>query len=321
MKKENRERLIGHLAIFLSMVIFGLNGPISDMLLKPENKELAISPWLHVFSRFVGATILFWACSPFIKAKELEKKDFWKVFFAGICVVMVNLGFFTFALQFGISPVDQSLIATSGPIITLILAAIVLKEPITKLKAFGVLIGSAGVLMLVLGNQPEGEHSNLWGALLAFLATVGYAVYLTLFKPIIEKYHPIVLMKWMFLFSTIIILPFSIESVQTANWSGYTSTIYGLLFFVVFFSTFIAYLLLPISQKRIRPTVVSMYNYLMPVVAMIAALEMGREKFTLMKGISAILIVIGVYMVTISKSRKSMLKEQARAKQEANTSI
>lgn len=305
----NRDKLIGHLAIFVAMVIFGLNGPISKELLSPNG----LSPWVHIFTRFLGGTILFWSCTPFVKAKEMERKDFWRFVGSAMCVIAINLGCFAFAISIT-SAVDQSLISTMGPIITMILAALFLKEPITRLKAFGVLVGSAGVLMLVMGSYNGGEHSSIWGAILALMATIGYSVYLTLYKPLIEKYHPIVLMKWMFLISTVSVLPFGLPATLKTDWSSFSSTFMWQLAFVIVLSTFVAYLLLPISQKRIRPTVVSMYNYLMPLIATIAALLMGQEEPTLIKGIAAALVIVGVSMVTASKSRAALAREKRKEK-------
>lgn len=305
----NRDKLMGHLSILLAMVIFGMNGPISKELLSLGG----ISPWVHVFVRFLGATLLFWLCTPFVKAPEMERKDFWRFLGAAMCVIVINLCCFAFAISIT-SAVDQSLIATIGPIVTMILAAIYLKEPITKLKAFGVLVGSAGVLVLVLGGHQTGGESNIWGALLSLFATVGYSMYLTLFKPLIEKYHPVVLMKWMFLLSTIVVLPFGLPQTLSTDWGAFSASFLWQLAFVVVLSTFVAYLLVPISQKRIRPTVVSMYNYMMPLIATIAALLLGQEQPSLLKGVAALLVIIGVYMVTASKSRAAIVKEKRTAK-------
>lgn len=302
----NRDKLVGHLSIFLAMVIFGLNGPISKELLSPDG----LSPWVHVFVRFVGATILFWACTPFVRAPEMRREDFWRFVGAAMCVIVVNLGCFAFAISIT-SAIDQSLISTLGPIVTMILAAVFLGEPITKLKAFGVLVGSVGVLVLVFSSQHGGgQHSNVWGVVLSLFATVGYSMYLTIFRSLIEKYHPIVLMKWMFLISTVIVLPFGLPLTMATDWSNFSPVSITQLGFVVLFSTFVAYLLVPISQKRIRPTVVSMYNYMMPLITTIAALVMGQEQPTLVKGLAALLVVIGVYMVTASKSRSAAIRKK-----------
>lgn len=301
----NRSKVIGHFSILFAVIIFGLNGPISKDLLGPNG----FSPWVHIFVRFIGGSILFWLSSLFIKAPEIDKKDFGRVVVAAVCVIILNLGCFAFAISIT-SAIDQSLISTLGPIFTMILAAIFLKEPITRLKALGVIVGSSGVLVLVL-SAPEGtQESNIWGAVLSIIATVGYSVYLTLFKTLIDKYHPIVLMKWMFLSAAIIALPFTLPSVLATDWASYPNVMIGEFAFIVFFSTFVAYLLMPISQKRIRPTVISMYSYGIPIVATIATFVMGQDQPTVIKGVAAFLVLIGVYMVTVSKSRTTLIKEQ-----------
>ena len=64
------------------------------------------------------------------------------------------------------------------------------------------------------------------------------------------------------------------------------------------------------AQRLLSPTVVSMYNYMQPIVATIAAIAMGIGSFGCEKGIAIALVFLGVYIVTQSKSRADLEKAE-----------
>ena len=150
----------------------------------------------------------------------------------------------------------------------------------------------------------------MMGNLLCFLSVISYATYLVISKPIAQRYSPVTLMKWMFLFSTILMVPFSMQEVVNAKLFSSETTFSALssLFYVVFCATFLAYLFIPIALKRIRPTTISMYNYAQPLVAAALAIFMGQAKLTWDKPVAALLVFTGVYLVTQSKSRAELEK-------------
>lgn len=294
-------------------LIFGLNGPFSNVLVGTGG----VTPWVHMCSRFLGATVLFWLVSLFSPRCPIRKQDWWPLVGASLTGVLFNQGLFAFAISMT-SPINQALITTMGPIITMLLAALFLREPITRLKVLGVLIGASGVILLALsrgtGHAAVSSGSHAWGSLLALAATSSYCLYLTLFKHLADRYPPVVLMKWLFLISFLIVAPIGISQMAATPWREFSPSFLGQFVFVVFFATFVAYFLLPVGQRRIRPTIVSSYNYGLPVVATVASLLMGREQFTFYKGVAAVLVLTGVYLVTKSKSRSQQLHDLAREK-------
>ena len=87
---------------------------------------------------------------------------------------------------------------------------------------------------------------------------------------------------------------------------------------MVIFATFLGYLLIPIGQKVLRPTTLSMYNYLQPVVASFLAVAIGIDTFGIEKALSGVLVFAGVYIVTQSKSRVDIEAEVAPKSVERN---
>ena len=142
------------------------------------------------------------------------------------------------------------------------------------------------------------------------------SIYLVVSKPLTLKYSSVTMMKWMFLFSTLITLPFAIESIW--NTPAFHKEVFdgqelGAIFFVLFGATFVPYLLIPLALKRIRPTTVSMYNYIQPIVASFIAVCIGQDSFSVTKLVSAALVFSGVYLVTQSKSRADLEQQNSQS--------
>ena len=199
----------------------------------------------------------------------------------------------------------------------MILAALILKEPITRMKTFGVLLGICGAISLILqSTQGSNQASSLGGNLLITVSGFMYSIYLVVSKPLTLKYSSVTMMKWMFLFSTLITLPFAIESIW--NTPAFHKEVFdgqelGAIFFVLFGATFVPYLLIPLALKRIRPTTVSMYNYIQPIVASFIAVCIGQDSFSVTKLVSAALVFSGVYLVTQSKSRADLEQQNSQS--------
>ena len=210
------------------------------------------------------------------------------------------------------SPINASNVTTYLPIITMIMTAFYLKEPITLKKFLGIIVGGAGAALIVMSSTQQdlvssASNRNLIGILLVFMAQTSYAIYFVFFKNFVEKYSPITLMKWMFLFASITYLPFGQSEFLHLDYLAIPFSVYKDIIFVVLGSTFFTYLMVPIGQKNLRPTVASMYNNVQPIVATIAAAIMGIDAFGLLKGVAIALVFMGVYIVNRSKA-KGVLK-------------
>ena len=297
----SKKVLSGHVSLLIANIIFGANNPIARVLM-PE----IIDPLALTFIRFSGGMILFWLVSLFFKREQVPAKDKFLLFCASIFALSFNQLPFFKGLSMT-SSVDASIVVTMLPIVTMVFSALILKEPITQLKVVGVLIGAAGALLLIFSEQIEGLSSgNMMGNLIVFSATVSFALYITLFKRLIDRYHPVTIMKWMFLSATITGLPFSYTSLMATDFTTLVMADWVKIGFVVFFATFTGYLLLPIGQKTLRPTTLSMYNYVQPIVASLIAILIGMDRLGYEQIISSVLVFSGVYIVTQSKSRAQL---------------
>lgn len=308
-----KKKLIGHSALFVANIIFGMNSPLSRMLM-PE----IIDPIALTFFRFIGGMLLFWLASLFVRREKVPPMDLLLLFVASLFALTLNQIPFFIGLSMT-SPIDASLVVTLLPIVTMVLAAIFMKEPITRLKALGVLVGASGALLVVLNQQVDTNGaSSMAGNLIVFAAVTSFALYLTLFKGLISRYSPVTIMKWIFLFGTITGLPFGLGTVMAVNFSDLADSSYYLIGYVVVMATFVGYLLIPVGQKVLRPTTFSMYNYIQPIMASLVAVMVGIDKLGYVQGLAALLVFAGVYIVTQSKSRAQLEAERAAREQLEN---
>lgn len=296
----------GNLIMLFVIIIFGLNIPVNKYIFT----EGLLTPAAMTALRMSFATVAFWLVSLFIPKEKVIKKDMLFLLAGGVCGMVLNQGFFAFGLG-RTSPIDASIITTSGPLFAMIIAAIVLKEPITWMKAGGVMVGGLGAIYLVyMSHHGEVQSGSMLGNMAIMSAQFFYAFYLVITRPLSGKYSAVTMMKWMFLFASIITIPFSFRDVISAQlFQQSNPTPYFLLGFTLIGATFITYLLIPFAQRRIRPTTISMYNNMQPLIASGVAIFMGMDRFTIEKLFAGILIFGGVYLVTMSKSKADVEAE------------
>jgi drug/metabolite transporter (DMT)-like permease len=255
-------------------------------------------PFGFILLRVVSAALLFWGFSLMVPSKKIDRKDFPKLIGAAFFGVALNMLAFFKGLQYT-TPINGSVIMITVPIIVLILSAIILKEQVTKLKVVGIGLGLSGALVLSLyGQSSESGENILLGNFLIFVNAASYSYYLILIKKLTAKYHPYDFIKWLFLFGSIMVLPFGYAELRVVNWQDFPTYIWFSVGFVIVFATFGTYLLNPLALKNLKATTVSTFLYLQPIFAGLFAIAMGSDQLDLVKGLAALLIFIGVYLVT-----------------------
>ncbi len=299
------DKLKGHLAIGAAYTIFGLNLVFCKDIANSES----ISPYVLFTLRAIGASALFWLLSAFMPKERIEKGDYWKIAAASLVGLFIPQMTFLMAITMT-SAIDTAIIGTLGPIFTMIFAFFFLKEPITGKKAGGVALSFAGILFLIFNSVHAGGAAvtSPLGVVLLLLNSISFSLYLGIFRPLISKYSVVTFMKWTFLFALIVSLPVSAKGLITTNFPAIPINVRWEIGFLIFFATFVAYFLIPYSQKLIRPTLVSMYSYLQPIIAAIVSIWTGIDTLNWQKILSAILIVGGVILV--SKSRAASPRQR-----------
>ena len=290
-QKSMDKNIQGHLFALTANILWGLMAPIGKSALA-EFSALSVTTF-----RMVGAAACFWLLSLFCKREQVDHRDMLKIFFAALFALVFNQGVYIFGLSMT-SPIDASIVT------------IYLKEPVTNKKVLGIFVGAMGAFILIMSSQTTGAgNGSLIGDLLCLLAQISFSIYLTVFKGLSQKYSPITLNKWMFVYASMCYIPFSYHDVAAIQWSEISTAALLQAGYVVVGGSFLAYIFIMSAQRLLRPTVVSMYNYMQPIVASTVAIILGLGVFNLEKGIAIALVFLGVYIVTQSKSRKDFEKE------------
>ncbi len=306
----NEKSYKGHLVSAIAYLFFGLNIPA----VKSVIGEGGITGWSVTLYRMAGAAVLFWAVSlsghlrkGHPQSERVPPRDLWMIFIASLFCILFNQTSFIVGLSLT-SPIDAAVVTTLTPMLTMVLAAFFLREPITWMKAGGVAVGAAGALILILGGGALAGRggASVPGDLLCAASSLSFAIYLTAFKRLITTYSPITLMKWMFLFSAVLALPFCWKDVMAVDYGALGWDVWLALGFIICGGSFLTFLLVPIGQRYLRPTVLGMYNYLQPLVASLVAVAAGMDTFGPTKGLATLLVFAGVWIVTLSRSRAQM---------------
>lgn len=280
-------------------VMWGLMSPVVKIVLLSGT----IAPMLLVDFRVAGAALLFWLTSLFCPREHVPAGDKLRLFVAGMLGVCFNQGCFIIGVSLT-TPSEASLVTTTMPMWVMLLAWLILREPISFKKVGGIVLGACGAIILMLGSrsgQTSATNAPL-GDFIVLMAQLSYALYLTFFRNFIRKYSLVTLMKWMFLSAAVVCLPLSSPIIVGTVWMDVTPTEWAGIAMVVLGATYIAYICIMIGQKNLRPTVVGMYNYVQPIVATAVGISLGMDSFTIVKGVAVVLIFSGVWLVTISKS-------------------
>jgi drug/metabolite transporter (DMT)-like permease len=297
---ENSDKIKAHLALIAVALIYGLNYSIAKDVM-PD----FVQPRAFILLRVSGAVILFFALGLNMKKEVVAKSDWLRIIAAGFFGVAANQLLFFEGLNIT-TPISAAVIMTTNPIMVLSLSAIFLKAPLTWPRIGGILLGISGALYLITKG---GDFQNIFhageslGNTLVMLNALSYASYLVVVKPLMARYRPYTVIKWVFLAGLAFVIPFGIGQVPAINWAEMPLKIYWEIAFVIVGTTFLAYLLNIFALKTVSSTTVSFYIYLQPLVATLAAIALGSDQPEYHMLVSAALIFMGVYLVSFYKRK------------------
>ena len=296
--------VFAHISLFFANLIYALNYTFAKDVM-PD----FVQPSGFILLRVIGAVILF-SLSYFVFVREkVQTKDLMRLAICGVFGVAINQLLFFEGLNLT-TPINAAIIMTTNPILVIIMSFLIIKEKITFRKGLGILLGIIGASSLILKGGDISLDANMQlGNLFVFINAVSYGLYLVIVKPMMEKYHPITVMFYVFSFGLLYVLPFGFTNLADVDWRIIPNSIYLEIAFVVICTTFIAYLFNSTALKQLSPSTVSIYIYLQPVLATLFAIFWGADSLDNQKIIASILIFFGVYLVSVRplKQRKRKL--------------
>ena len=300
-------QLKAHMAILLANLLCGFGIPVTKILL-----DEWVTPLGYMFTRCAGAAAIFWVISWFMPKEKIRARDLLIIVLGGLMGVVVSQTLTAWALVYT-TPVYFSLIAVLTPVSTMILAALFIGERITRQKMGAVLTGIAGALLLVVAGWQSGSGKNdLLGILLAILSLLTWSEYLIITRSVSNKYTAVTQMKWIFLVSSIALLPFALSELGEQRLYSRAWGMDGVLemLFIVVFATVSGYFAIPYAMKYLRATTVSIYTNLQPIVASFIAIAIGQDRFSWDKPVALLLVLLSAYLITCREEKtESKTKE------------
>jgi drug/metabolite transporter (DMT)-like permease len=301
LEHDNASQMIkGNALIFISTLFFGLNIPALKILIPEWMSAVDVT-----VARFMGAAILMWITSLFVKNEPIAKNDRWRIFLCGGVALFAFIYLFSLSLKFA-SPIDVSIILTTPPIIVTALSVIIYKERVSKLEILGIAISFAGAIAVILSQGSSAKGSdNLLGDLIAFAACICYAIYLLGITGPTKRYSPVNLTRWVLLSASIVAIPFAFSFPESKLVTDPQFEPIALIAFVVVFPTYVAYLTVAPAIKLIGSELVSMYQYLVPVIATIACVIMKLDTLHWTQPVAIVIILAGVWITNVGKHSRS----------------
>ncbi|WP_432666038.1 DMT family transporter [Wukongibacter baidiensis] len=266
-------------------------------------------PLSLTFFRFLIATLIVFPIMVMFEKKEwkLKKQDLPIIFILGLVGIFGYHALFFTALKYT-TAIDSSMIVATSPLVTSILASIIVGEKlgIKRLGAIGLAL--SGVLLSV-SNGDISVLKNMSinvGNIIMLGAVLCQATYSVLSKKVMNRYSPMIITSYSFLVGTIILIPFVITDnpvtyITNVTWKGWLSVTY-----MAVFASAIAFLFQQTAIKNIGASKTMSFINLVPVFSIILSAIILKEKITMIKFFSALIIIAGVYLnSSINKKTKA----------------
>lgn len=290
-----RSNTRAHLAVLLTNLFFATNFSLVKYI-----SPAYIGPYGVNVVRVGVSMILFWIVWLFGKsAIGIQQKHLFRFILCGLTGVALNQMLFIKGLTMT-STIHAALLMLCTPLLITILAFWFLKEKISLAKAIGIALGIGGASILILSKDSSGGTS-LQGDLLIVLNATAYTFYFILAKPLMNEYTPLQVVRWVFTFGFLMILPFGWTQFSEVHWQQWEWTHLVAISFVVLCGTFLAYYFTTYGLQKLSAGTTGAYIYTQPLFAAAIAALFLNEHFTFQKILAGVLIFVGVFMV----SRKS----------------
>lgn len=286
-----------HLAVFCTNLFFAANYTFIKYI-----SPLPIGPYaLNIFR--VGLSILlFWLIWLFGSSSAgIEKKDIGRFILCALTGIAINQMFFIKGLTMTTS-IHAALLMLATPIVVTVFALWILGEKFTFLKRLGLSLGVGGGLLLIMQKENSGHAPNLiLGDLCILINAISYSIYFILVKPLMSRYSPLHVIRWIFTIGFFMILPVALPQVKEIRWDLMDWNHIAALILVVITGTFLAYYFNAYGLQHLGAGITGAYIYTQPVLAGLIATFVLGERISVQKILSAVLIFGGVYLVSLKR--------------------
>lgn len=174
----------------------------------------------------------------------------------------------------------------------------------------GLVIGLAGIVMIFGENLSEFANPGYrWGIFLIFVANLGWAWGSIWMKKRNTNSNPFMNAGLQMIFGGLFLFPASalFDDYATLRWT--TDATWALLYVIVF-GSLLAFAAFSYAVKKLPITIVSLYAYVNPIVAVILGSLMLGEKFNLRIAIAMMITILGIYIVNKGFQLRALWRAQ-----------
>lgn len=292
--------LYGNACILTATIFWGVNYPFTKALIPDFMSSQGVAAF-----RVLGGCLLFWLSSFFIKGDKIEKQDFVKIIIGGALGLFGCIYLFVIALDYG-SAIDIAIIMTLQPAFVMLIEVLFLHRRPDITEYAGLAISFVGAPLVIITGRTGTSHANnlLLGDFFAVCAGICFAIYLVILQKPTQRYKPISLLRWVFLFAALPALFLVPDLPGMAIWKADKLVPWLEIAFIVLCPTFFAYLLVQPASKAIGSVLVALYQYLTPVVAALAAVLMGVDHLRWAQVVAMLVIIAGMLLTNFGKKRQ-----------------
>lgn len=295
------QKVLVHGSLFLTALLYGGSYTIAKELM-----PVWIAPFGFILLRVWIATAFFWLVDPLVrKHREVPtRQDLGLLAICAFFGVAGNMLLFFKGLAIS-SPINSSVIMVTSPIFILVVAAFYKSEKIGWRKLLGIALGTAGAILLIVATPHQPNHmtpNSAWGNFMILINAILFATYLVLVRPLMARYSTFTVVKWVFLFGSVMVLPFGLKEALAVRWADFGPIQWSAFAYIIIGISIVAYWLNAWALKFVNSSVVGTYIYLQPVLATLIAMIWGRDLLLLEQVVFAFMIFAGVYLVSEARN-------------------
>lgn len=291
------KQYLAQLALLAVALIYAFNYFIAKDLFA------AVPPLGVVAIRSIAGLVFFWFIQlVWIREKIQSRKDYFLLFICGMLGVALNQIFFFSGLDRTLA-VNASALMTTTPVFVLFVGIIMKVEQLTAKKILGLGLAGIGAVLLILGGRELSfNQDTVIGDLMIVFNALVYGLYLVLVRPLVQRYHPMTIMVWVFTFGAMLTLPVGIPSLLPIDWAILPQPAVWGIVYIVLFTTIGAYSLNAIALQKVPSSTAGIYIYLQPVLVSVLAFFLLEDGVSLEELGFIAMVLIGVYLVSYKKS-------------------
>lgn len=293
-------RFAPHLALIAVQILFGIWPIFGKVVLRSMSPTSLVA--LRITGAALGLTLLQRHLTPLLR---MRTKDIVLLVLCSMLGIVGNQFLFVKGLSLT-TVINAEILSTTIPAYALTVSILLGYDRWSWKSMGGIAIAAAGVLYLINPARADLTTQTTTGNILILINSFLYAIFIVISKGLYERYGALNVITWIFLVGLLVTIPVGIYSLQYENLAAIDASVWLALAFIILLPTIGAYYLNAYALTRVSPSTVAIYIYLQPLIAFGFAPLLLGEKWNYRTIVAALLIFIGVALVTANKDSRAV---------------